>query len=71
MATQKEKTKILFALNETGAFLWSELLAGAEEEKLVNKLCAEYEALPEEVEMIREDVADFLEQLRGVDAVEE
>lgn len=66
-----ERPAILFALNETGAFLWKELARGKTEAQMTESLCGEYEAGPEEEAMIRRDVADFLEQLRGVGALVE
>jgi len=65
------KYSILFALNETGAFLWNELIKGLAEEELVKALCTEYEALPEEEDQMREDVAEFLSQLRTMNVLEE
>lgn len=65
------KYSILFALNETGAFLWNELLKGYGEEELVKALCTEYEALPEEEDQMRKDVAEFLVQLRTMNVLKQ
>jgi hypothetical protein len=55
---------ILFALNETGAFLWKGIQEGLSKEELKKKLCLEYEADPEEEELIANDVEEFLLQLK-------
>lgn len=68
---ENDKENILFALNETGAFLWNGIQEGLGEEKLAEKLCAEYEAEADEVELIRGDVKEFLAQLRNAGALEE
>ena len=62
---------ILFALNETGAFLWEGLMAGLTRKELQEKLCAEYEATAEEEQLIAEDVEEFLAQLRSKNILEE
>lgn len=73
LVTQKrnDSKKLLFALNETGAFLWKGISEGKTKEELVQMLCEEYEAGPGEEDVISSDVNDFLEQLRRVDALEE
>ncbi len=53
----------LFALNELGSFLWDLLPEAENEDRLVAAILEEYEA--EEAE-VRRDVAEFLEQLRGM-----
>ena len=63
VARRGEKESILFALNETGALLWEGIVEGKSKTELHKKLCQEYEAVPEEEEMILEDVEEFLEQL--------
>lgn len=55
---------ILFALNETGAFLWNGIQEGLSKEELKKKLCLEYEADSGEEELIANDVEEFLLQLK-------
>ena len=64
----QESDRILFALNETGAFLWKGVQSGQSKEELRESLCREYEADPEDEPMITQDVEEFLGQLleRGV-----
>ena len=64
----QENEKFLFALNETGAFLWKGVQSGLSKEELRESLCREYEADPEDMPMIAQDVEEFLAQLsqRGV-----
>ena len=68
VARRGEKTSVVFALNETGAFLWEGILHGMSKSALCEKLCQEYEADRDEEAMILADVDEFLEQLdqRGV-----
>ena len=66
-----EKAEILFALNETGAYLWDGIAGGKTAEELRGELMQEYEAGPEEEEMIGRDILDFLDQLRSMGALEE
>ena len=63
--------KVLCALNETGAFLWNELVAGSDEEKLVSRLKEEYEAGPEDDAAIREDVTDFVLELQKLELLDD
>lgn len=65
------KLDIWFALNETGAFLWDGLSTGKSEESLLADLMQEYEAGPEEEELIRNDVREYLDQLRRIGVLEE
>lgn len=51
----------MIRLNETGAFLWEALVAGAQEKELADRLLAEYAVSRENAEA---DVADFLRALR-------
>lgn len=65
------KLDLWFALNETGGFLWDGLMEGKGEDVLVRELMKEYEASPEEADMIRNDVEDFIDQLRKVGVLED
>lgn len=58
------------ALNEVGADIWKLLAQGEEEEKIAEKLSAEYQVSPE---AIREDIAQFRQQLEqaGIGVCEE
>lgn len=67
----EDRRSILFALNETGAFLWNGLCRGMTQEEMIQAICAEYEALPEEEEEMRQDVEAFLKQLKGKEVLEE
>lgn len=58
----------MIRLNGTGAFLWSQLAAGADEDTLVRALLAEY-AVDEKT--AGADVAAFLEKLRASDLLDE
>ena len=58
----------MLSLNETGAFLWECLERGADQEKLLADITAEYEVDPEEA---KRDIADFLEKLRKSGCFEE
>ncbi len=51
----------LFAVTETGAFIWESLEASENEAEIVNKLLEEYEIDRETAEA---DVTDFLNKLR-------
>lgn len=66
-----EKPEILFALNETGAYLWDGIAKGRNSEELLRELMQEYEAGPEVEELIRGDIRDFMEQLQAMGAMEE
>lgn len=60
----KERTQTvsgIIALSETGAFLWNELKTDTTEDKLVNRLCEEYEVAEEQARL---DVQAFIENLR-------
>ena len=59
--------KGLITLNETGAFLWEQLVKGNTKEGLVEALLNEYDA-PKEV--IENDVDDFLKTIRNGGLVE-
>ena len=59
----------MMTLNETGAFLWKQLENGAEEEELVQALINACEP-PVDPQEVRESVAAFLAELRGVDCLE-
>ena len=65
------RTVTLFALNETGAFLWERLILGKSEEALFQSLKQEYEAEPDEEEEIRQDIRDFLSQLSRMGVLEQ
>lgn len=66
-----EETELAFALNDTGAFIWKGISVGLTEGDLVAGLVQEYEAEPEEVQLIRADVEDFLAQLKAMQVVTE
>lgn len=51
----------LMGLSETGAFLCTCLMAGCSSEELVRAVMEEFDA---EEEAVREDVEDFIEELR-------
>ncbi len=51
-------------LNESGAFIWNALISGKSEEELPMLLAAHYHASPDELPMLRTDVASFLANLR-------
>lgn len=53
----------MIRLNDTGALLWQELAAGADEEQLVQKLMDSCEGA--EAETVRTDVRDFLDSIRA------
>lgn len=53
----------ILTLNELGAEIWKMLPEAEDEEWIVRKIVAEYEAEPEQV---REDVHAFLEKLRSL-----
>ena len=57
---------ILLHINETGAFLWEKLLAGADEEGLVKSLLEEYSV---EEAVVRPDVEEFLARLSRIGAI--
>jgi len=71
VARAGESGSIVFALNETGAFLWKGIEEGLSEEGLCRKLCVEYEAEPSEEAQIMEDVDEFLSQLKAFGVLEE
>jgi len=54
-------------LNETGAFLWKKLSNESTENDLVDALCAEFEVDRAKAEA---DVSEFIEQIRGIEAIE-
>jgi len=63
------KNKLLCALNETGAFLWNGLEQGMDEEELWKSLRDEYDAEPEDEEAMKDDINDFLTQLRRLEII--
>ena len=65
------KMDLWFALNETGVFLWDHLLEGCSLSDLVEKMTQEYDAEAGEAEMIREDIQEYLEQLRSMGDLED
>ena len=67
----EERSEILFALNESGAYLWDGLAKGKNTEELLDELMVEYEAGPEEKELIDQDIREFVEQLRMMGALED
>ncbi len=48
----------MIRLNETGAFLWNELVKGATEEEIVTAMLDTYEGLDEDT--AKTDLADFI-----------
>lgn len=54
-------------LNDSGAFLWDMLQSEADENQLVNALCAEYDTNDETAE---KDVREFLFRLKEADLLE-
>ena len=57
----------LFALTETGAFIWDILPQCESEEVVVSKLLDEYEVTKEQAE---QDVKAFLDKLRSFDIID-
>jgi len=57
----------MITLNETGAFLWKELLQDTTEEKLLTALLEEYEI---ESDTGKRDIAEFLARLKAADLLE-
>ena len=55
-------------LNETGAVLWKAMIEGADEEKLVSALLAEYE-ISEDI--ARKDVKQFIIKMREANLIDE
>ncbi len=55
-------------LNETGAVLWKAMVEGADEEKLVSVLLAEYE-ISEDI--ARKDVKQFIIKMREANLIDE
>lgn len=53
----------LFALNETGAFLWNHLPDAKDEDELVERILGEYDI---DRESAVADVAEFLQKLRDM-----
>lgn len=64
----KANYKNMFSLNETGALLWKSLEQGAEREELLQVLKNEYEV---DDDTVIDDVNEFLNKLRSMDALEE
>ena len=58
----------LITLNDTGAFLWSELQNAPDEEALCARLLEEYEI---DAPTARSDVREFLDQLRDCHILKE
>ncbi len=54
-------------LNETGRFLWDRLESGCEEGELVAALLQEYDVAED---IAKNDVANFVEKLRGANILE-
>ena len=50
----------MITVNETGAFLWEKLTAGATKEELVDAMLAEYEI---DAETAEADIAEFIKLL--------
>lgn len=58
----------MITLNESGVLLWNVLEQGADEEKLVRSLLAEYNVSAEDA---RADVQEFLAKLKSVGCIDE
>lgn len=54
-------------LNETGAFLWSRLVEGADKEDLVQALLEKYDV---DIELAKKDVEKFIEILQSPGIIE-
>jgi len=52
----------MITLNETGAFLWNQLLTDKTEEELLKSVCAEYDI---DETTAKGDVAEFIEKLKS------
>lgn len=63
-----ERLNGMIKLNETSAFLWKQLEAGADEEALVSAMLAEYEI---DEATARRDIGAFLDTLRRARVLEE
>lgn len=53
----------MIRLNDTGALLWQELAAGADEEQLVRRLLEDCDGAEESA--VRADVREFLDSIRA------
>ncbi len=71
MEEEGQKAKSVFSLNETGELLWRCLERGADEEELFKLLVREYEVDEEQAANVRQDIAEFIEKLRSLGALEE
>ena len=71
VARAGQSDSIVFAVNETGAFLWRGIEEGLSKEELCRRLCVEYEAEPSEEAQIEGDVEEFLTQLKTLGVLEE
>lgn len=57
----------MITLNDTGAFIWKQLEAGADEASIVKAILAEYDV--EEARALQ-CVKDFIEKLKEADCIE-
>ena len=62
------KVQGLISLNESGALLYQKLLDGCSRPELIAALTSEYDVSAEEAEA---DVAEFLEQMHGLEILTE
>lgn len=58
----------MITTNETGAFLWNELLKGATEEELCQKILSEYEGVSKEDAL--SDIREFVNALKEKNILE-
>ncbi len=61
------KSPKIFAINETGALLWNELLKGTDQSKLLALLQSEYDADSTE---LKNDIEEFIETLRSMNVLD-
>lgn len=64
---ESEKTPKIFAINESGALLWNELIKGTDKTKLLTLMQSEYDA--DNTELIN-DIEEFIETLRNMNVLD-
>ena len=67
LETRSDDNNSVIQLNETGLLLWEKLLAGADEESLVQALLDTYDVTED---VARRDVDAFVALLKGADVFE-